>query len=123
MLSPASILLSKKLPANTSINNIAPGNTEHGWREASAVNLSRIGAALAFGAALFVCWRAAEIRPAVLFSPGTSTALWTFIRGLFPPDLSLDFLRVVGAAIVRAGALAIAGTSLAVAIGLPVGEM
>lgn len=108
---------------NSSINNIAPGNTEHGWREAPAVNLSRLGAALALGAVLFVCWRAADIRLTVLFAPGTSTALWTFIRGLFPPDLSPDFLRVVGAAIIRTGALAIAGTSLAIAIGLPLGVM
>ncbi|MGH8598279.1 MAG: PhnE/PtxC family ABC transporter permease, partial [Gammaproteobacteria bacterium] len=87
------------------------------------VNLRRVAAALAFGVALVFCWRAAEIRPAVLFAPGTLAALWTFVRGLFPPDLSPDFLRVVGAAIVRTAALAIAGTSLAIAIGLPLGVM
>lgn len=87
------------------------------------VNLARVTAALAVAVALVICWRAAEIRPTAFFEPGTAAALWAFIRGLFPPDLSLDFLRVVCAAIIRTAALAIAGTTLAIAIGLPLGVM
>ena len=105
------------------INNIGRGSKEDRWREAPRVNLRRVAAALAFGVALVFCWRAAEIRPTVLFAPGTSVALWVFIRGLFPPDLSLDFLRIVGAAIIRTAALAIAGTTLAITIGLPLGVL
>jgi len=82
-----------------------------------------VTAALAVTVALVLCWRAAEIRPTALFEPGTAAALWAFIRGLFPPDLSLEFLRVVGSAIIRTAALAITGTTLAIAIGLPLGVM
>jgi len=104
---------------NSAISNI--GRDEHAY----AVNkaLRRTAGSLAFVAALVVCWIAAEIRPTALFSPGSSAALWTFIRSLFPPDLSPEFLRVVGAAIVRTAAIAIAGTFLAIVIGLPLGVM
>ena len=108
---------------NSGINNIARGSNEHAWREHPRLNLRRIAGALACGVAIVFCWRAAGIRPTVLFAPGTLAALWAFIRGLIPPDLSPDFLRSVGAAIIRTAALAIAGTTLAIAIGLPVGVM
>src|SRR5215813_3797760 len=87
------------------------------------MNLRRMATALALGAALIVCWLAAEMRPTVLLAPGTSTAVWAFVRSLFPPDLSFYFLRIVGAALIRTAALAIAGTSLAIAIGLPLGVL
>jgi len=87
------------------------------------MNLRRLATALALSAALIVCWRAAEMRPTVLFAPGTSAAVWAFISSLFPPDLSPYFLRVVGAALIRTAALAIAGTTLAIAIGLPLGVL
>ncbi|HEY3137777.1 MAG TPA: ABC transporter permease subunit [Blastocatellia bacterium] len=108
---------------NPSINNIARNRTAQEWPQASRVKLSRIGAAIAVAVGLIICWRAAEIRPTAFFEPGTAAALWAFIRGLFPPDLSLEFVRVVGAAIIRTAALAIAGTTLAIAIGLPLGVM
>src|SRR5262252_8890157 len=109
----------KNLPVNSAINNIARGSIEQPSLDERWSNRRRIATALALGAALIVCWRAAEMRPSVLFTPGTSSALWAFISSLFPPDLSLYFLRVVGAALIRTAALAIAGTSLAIAIGLP----
>src|SRR5262249_58484554 len=87
------------------------------------MNLRRLATALALSAALIVCWRAAEMRPTVLFAPGTSAAVWAFISSLFPPDLSPYFLRVVVAALIRTAALAIAGTTLAIAIGLPLGVL
>jgi phosphonate transport system permease protein len=108
---------------NSGINNIGRRSSEHGWRETSRVNLGRVAAAFGFGVAFVLCWRAAAIDPAVLFAPGTSAALWAFLRGLFPPDLSPGFLRVVGAAVTRTAGLAIAGTTLAIAIGLPLGVL
>ncbi|HLF83869.1 MAG TPA: phosphate/phosphonate ABC transporter permease [Blastocatellia bacterium] len=108
---------------NPSTNNIARASDEQPWREEPLLNLARVAAALAFGVALVFCWRAAEMRPTALFEPGTAAALWAFIRGLFPPDFSLDFLGVVSAAIIRTAALAIAGTTLAIVIGLPLGVM
>ena len=79
--------------------------------------------ALALSAVVIICWRAAEIRPTVLLIPGTSAAVWAFISSLFPPDLSPYFLRIAGTAVIRTAALAIAGTTLAIAIGLPLGVL
>src|SRR5262249_28664124 len=118
---PSLILKSKSIV--NSVNNIARPSAGHEWRAAPRVNLARVTAALAVTVALVLCWRAAEIRPTALFERGTAAALWAFIRGLFPPDLSLEFLRVVGSAIIRTAALAITGTTLAIAIGLPLGVM
>lgn len=44
-----------------------------------------------------------------------------FARGIFPPDLSPSFLRVVAAAIARTLSIALAGTALSVLWGLPLG--
>src|SRR5690348_11293366 len=84
-----------------SANNIARASAPPDWRQPPLVSLSRIAAVVCAGIGLIICWRAAEIRPTAFFEPGTAAALWAFIRGLFPPDLSLEFVRVVGAAIIR----------------------
>jgi len=109
----------KSLLVNSAISNI--GRDEHAYAANKA--LKRTAGSLALVAALIVCWRAAEIRPTALFGPGSSAALWAFVRSLFPPDFSPAFLRVVGAAIVRTAAIAIAGTSAAIVIGLPLGVL
>src|SRR5262249_34326724 len=114
---PATIF--KSLRVNSAISNIE--RDEHAYAASKA--LRRAAGSLALVAALVVCWIAAEIHPTALFGPGSSAALLTFIRSLFPPDLSPEFLRVVGAAIVRTAAIAIAGTFLAIVIGLPLGVM
>jgi len=108
---------------NPGINNIARGSDDHAWREAPRLNPRRIAVTLGFVGAIIFCWRAADIRPAILFAPGTLAAVWAFIRGLIPPDFSPDFLRIVVTAIIRTASLAIAGTTLAIAIGLPLGVM
>jgi phosphonate transport system permease protein len=82
-----------------------------------------VAALLASGALLILCWRAAEIRPLVFFEASTFSSVWTFLRGLFPPDLSPDFLRIVAAAVGRTLAMAIAGTTLSIMIGLPLGVL
>jgi len=74
-------------------------------------------------AALALCWRAAEVRPALLFDRMTLAAVWNFLRGLFPPDLSPDFLRVVLKATFQTIAVALAGTLLSVGIGMPLGVL
>jgi phosphonate transport system permease protein len=122
ILRPQSMLISKSIIVNPA-NNIAQASAGRQWRPTPLVKLSRIGVAVAVAVGLVICWRAAEMRPTAVFEPGTAAALWAFIRGLFPPDLSLDFLRVVGAAVIRTAALAITGTTLAIAIGLPLGVM
>jgi phosphonate transport system permease protein len=76
---------------------------------------------LAVAAALAFCWHAAEVRPTTLLDRAAAVSVWSFLRGLFPPDLSVEFLRVVFAATVQTVAIAIAGTLLSVGIGMPLG--
>src|SRR5919197_2523846 len=83
----------------------------------------RLGAALALAAALALCWRAAEVRPLALFEPGALSAVWSFVRGMVPPDLSPGFLRVVAAAVGQTLAVAVAGTLLFVLLGPPLGVL
>lgn len=83
----------------------------------------RVALLLAAAVALALCWHAAEVRPAVLFDRASAAAVWGFLRGLFPPDLSPGFLRVVLVASVQTVAVALAGTLLSVGIGLPLGVM
>src|SRR5438552_4138627 len=97
-----------------------------GWRERRPnfiLTLWRVAIALALGVLLILCWRAAEVRPSVFFQASTFASVWSFLRSLFPPDLSPDFLRVVVAAIGRTLAMAMAGTALSIMIGFPLGVL
>lgn len=108
---------------NPSVNEAAPAS---GWRQ-WGLNLNpmlrRTAAFFGLIAVLIFCWRAAEIRPSALFEASAITSISVFLRGLFPPDLSPDFLRVVAAAIGRTLAIAIAGTTLSIIIGFPLGVL
>jgi phosphonate transport system permease protein len=88
-----------------------------------ALTPRRAALLLAAAAALALCWRAAEVRPAALFDPAAGAAVWRFARGLFPPDFSPEFLRVVVAATAQTLAVAVAGTLLSVGLGLPLGVL
>jgi phosphonate transport system permease protein len=96
---------------------------EHYWRNNKTLTVRRIAAAFAFSIVLALCWRYAEIRPTAIFEPSAAAAVWTFISGLFPPDLSPDFLRIVATAAVQTVAIAIAGTTLSIFIALPLGVL
>jgi len=85
--------------------------------------LRRVGVAVVFACALAVCWRAAEVRPLALFEAGALASVWAFARGLFPPDFSPAFLRVVAAAVGQTLAIAVAGTALSILIGFPLGVL
>ncbi|HVF90370.1 MAG TPA: ABC transporter permease subunit [Blastocatellia bacterium] len=87
------------------------------------LTVRRLVAAAVYASALVICWRAAEIRPSALLDPASIQSVWTFIKGLFPPDLSLPFLRVVGAAASQTLGIALAGTALSIAVGLPLGVL
>ena len=71
--------------------------------------------------ALIFCWSAAEVRPSLLFEPGTIASVWSFLRSLFPPDYSASFLRITVAAIGQTLAIAVVSTVLSIIIGLPLG--
>lgn len=70
--------------------------------------------------ALAVCWQVEGVRLSGVFTPA---ALWQFLGGLFPPDLSPGFLRIVGSALLSTVATAIAGTVLSVLIAVPLGAL
>jgi len=74
-------------------------------------------------ALLAVSWRFAEIDLKVLFRPATSAALRNFVSSLFPPDLSLNFLRTVFWAVLQTIATAIAGTVLSIAAAVPLAAL
>ncbi|HZW92945.1 MAG TPA: phosphonate ABC transporter, permease protein PhnE [Candidatus Eremiobacteraceae bacterium] len=63
----------------------------------------------------------AEVRVGVLLRPATAVAVWKFLAGLFPPDLSADFLRIVLRATTQTMAMALASTLLSIAFALPFG--
>ena len=89
------------------------------WRSA----LRRLAALLSLAALLVFCWRVAEVRPLAIFDQGTLATLWSFLRGLFPPDLSPAFLRTVLHAAGQTIAIAVAGTALSILLGLPLGVL
>jgi phosphonate transport system permease protein len=68
-----------------------------------------------------VSWRFAEVQPSVLFRPATLAIVWRFLVGLFPPDLSSNFLRTVSTAVIQTIATAVSGTLLSIALALPLG--
>lgn len=72
-------------------------------------------------ALLAVSWRFAEVRPSVFFRTATAGAVSKFLAGLFPPDLSPDFLRTVLRAVAQTMATALAGTLLSITFALPLG--
>lgn len=72
---------------------------------------------------LAICWQVDGVRLAALIQPATLRALWTFLEGLFPPDFSPGFLRIVLHALVSTMVTAIAGTILSVLIAIPLGAL
>ena len=75
----------------------------------------------AVGATIVLCWMGAGVRPGALLEPANLRAVGGFVAGLFPPDLSAPFLGTVAAAIARTLAIAVAGTAISIALGLPLG--
>jgi phosphonate transport system permease protein len=104
---------------NQGANQAAYVNKERYQYREAVLNFRRLAGWTVFGIALFICWRAAEVRPTAFFEPSVAASLWRFIRELFPPDLSPDFLAVVAAATAQTLAIAIIGTILSIMIALP----
>jgi phosphonate transport system permease protein len=90
------------------------------WYE-SIWTLRRAGIVPAAIFVLAICWQVDGVRLAALFQPATAAALWSLLTGLFPPDLSPDFLRTTFRALISTLAIAIAGTILALLIAVPLG--
>src|SRR5215470_518065 len=80
------------------------------------------GIVIAF-AVLAVCWHVDGVQLGLALHSASVHALLTQLRGLFPPDLSRDFLRVVFRALVSTLATAIAGTALSLVVAIPLGML
>lgn len=83
----------------------------------------RVAALVAAFLVLVICWQVDGVHLSTVFQRSTADALWTLLRGLFPPDLSLGFLRIVFRALLSTLATAIAGTVLSVLIAIPLAAL
>jgi phosphonate transport system permease protein len=102
-----------------STNSVALDSISVGHRsQRMSGRILSVAAALAL---LAISWRFAEVRPGILLRPATAAAVWHFLTGLFPPDLSPEFLRTVLRAVAQTVATAVAGTLLSIIFALPLG--
>jgi phosphonate transport system permease protein len=76
-------------------------------------------AILVAGGALVASWHIAQIEPGLLFGAQGRRHIWGFLGGLFPPDLSLPFLRLLLVPTIETVQISIMGTALAVIVGFP----
>jgi phosphonate transport system permease protein len=80
------------------------------------------GIVIAF-AVLAVCWHVDGVQLGSALHSASVHALLALLRGLFPPDFSRDFLRIVFRALVSTLATAIAGTALSLVVAIPLGML
>ena len=66
-------------------------------------------------------WRRAGIDPFVLFEAKGRGALWKFLTGMFPPDLSWPFLSLMFRPTLETIQISVLGTLIAVMAGFPLG--
>jgi phosphonate transport system permease protein len=76
---------------------------------------------LFFLAAFVVCWREAEVNPWIFFESKGQEHLWKFLSGMFPPELSLNFLAMMVRPTLETIQISVMGTLIAVIIGFPLG--
>jgi phosphonate transport system permease protein len=107
------------MATTSSTNSVALASIA--MRHRARMTPRRILSVLAVLGLFAVSWRFAEIRPGVFFRSATAAAVWHFVTGLFPPDLSADFLGTVLRAVGQTVATAVVGTLLSIAFALPLG--
>lgn len=66
-------------------------------------------------------YRLAQVKPLLLFELEGRRNIWKFITGMFPPDLSWNFLSLLGRPILETIQISLMGTFIAVVIGFPIG--
>ena len=74
-----------------------------------------------FLVALVDSWRRAEVNFQIFFEKEGRQHLWSFLTGMFPPDLSWDFLSFLFRPTLETIQISVMGTLIAVVIGFPVG--
>jgi phosphonate transport system permease protein len=72
-------------------------------------------------AAVLGSWHLAQVQPALLFQEDARRNMARFVGGMFPPEVSPEFLRLLLTPILETIQISVMGTALAVAIGLPLG--
>jgi phosphonate transport system permease protein len=77
--------------------------------------------ALFFGIAFIDSWRRVGIDPLFLFEREGRDHLWKFVRGMFPPELSWQFLSLMFQPTLETIQISVMGTVIAVVIGFPLG--
>ncbi len=70
---------------------------------------------------LILSLRLAQVDPRLLVEPAALANLGRFVRGMFPPELSRSFLRVVGPAILETIQISVMGTVVACLLAIPLG--
>ncbi len=78
---------------------------------------------LLFLIAFIDSWRRAEVSPLLFFDAERRTSLWKFIAGMFPPDLSADFLGLMFRPAMETIQISVMGTLIAIIIGFPLGML
>ena len=66
-------------------------------------------------------WRRTGIEPAVFFEAKGRAAVWKFLTGMFPPDMSWQFLSLMWRPTLETIQISLFGTLIAVIIGFPLG--
>lgn len=66
-------------------------------------------------------WWRAELDPLVFFETEGRRYLWRFISGMFPPEISWDFLSLMFRPALETIQISVVGTIIAVFIGFPLG--
>jgi phosphonate transport system permease protein len=87
--------------------------------EAPRWSLATLLAMLLVGGALAASWHIAQIEPGLLFGAQGRRHIWAFLMGLFPPDLSPTFLRLLVVPTIETIQISIMGTVLAIMLGFP----
>lgn len=83
------------------------------WRLSTLVGLLVVGGVLAGS------WHIAEIHPLLLVGEQGRRHMWAFLTGLFPPDLSAEFLSLLVVPTLETLQISIMGTTLAIMLGFP----
>ena len=76
---------------------------------------------LLLGLGLVLSVRIAEVDPRAFVAGDARANVLRFVRGMFPPDLSPTFLRLMARPALETIQISVAGTAIAVLIGLPLG--
>src|SRR5687767_13265510 len=80
-------------------------------------NLVTLLVILIAGGALATSWHIAQIEPSLLLGAQGRRHIWAFLVGLFPPELSATFLRLLLVPTIETIQISIMGTTLAIMVG------